>query len=37
MNNDTYNLREKAVEKFFGNDRNYRNLCRKYLNEEYRL
>ena len=29
-----YNLREKAVEKFFGNERNYRKLCRKYLHAE---
>ena len=34
MNNDIYNLREKAVEKYFGNERNYRNLCRKYLHAE---
>lgn len=34
MSNDIYNLREKAVEKYFGNERNYRNLCRKYLRAE---
>lgn len=34
MSNDTYNLRERAVEKYFGNESNYRNLCRKYLHTE---
>ena len=34
MKNDTYNLRKKAIEKYFGNERNYRNLCRKYLHAE---
>ena len=34
MSYDTHNLRERAVEKYFGNERNYRNLCRKYLHAE---
>ena len=34
MSYDMDNLRERAVEKYFGNEKNYRNLCRKYLHAE---
>lgn len=33
--NEKDNLREIAIKKYFGNEKSYRNLCRKYLHSQY--